>query len=440
MKTKNVRALAATIIACVINGDGSLSTHLEKHKSIAESALLQELCFGCCRWYFQLDSICNSFLSSPLKAKDLNLKCLLLVGIYQLRALRIPDHAAINETVSAVKELKKPWAKPLVNGVLREYLRKKNEVETQLASADPNFNYSHPKWLIEELKNQWPDQWLQILDANNHYPPMTLRVNRRRNSRQEYLDKLESAGISASPGRFADSAIYLEQACGVNKLPGFADGDASIQDEASQLVPDLLQLVPGLRVLDACAAPGGKTCHLLESEHSPIQITSLERSEGRYRRILENLERLQLKAQVLVADASQPDQWWNGALFDRILLDPPCSATGVIRRHPDIKLLRSVEDIQKLVETQQNLLSALWACLKPGGLLLYTTCSVLKQENEEIVASFLARSNNVKYEAIVADWGVECRYGRQLFPIDNCHDGFFYSLLSKNSRDTNNDV
>ncbi len=440
MKGHDVRALAATIIARVVKADGSLSSHLDQYKSLSDSALLQELCFGCCRWYFQIDAICNCFLSSPLKDKDLNLKCLLLVGIYQLRFLRIPDHAAINETVSATTSLKKPWAKSLVNGVLRQSLRRKDEVEAELSSASQFFRFSHPQWLIDTLKDQWPEQWSQILDANNSYPPMTLRVNIGRISRNEYLGKLEKAGLPAGLGKFADSSIYLESPCGVDKLPGFSSGDVSVQDEASQLVPAQLRLEPGLRILDACAAPGGKTCQILESERSLAQVVALDMNESRSKRILENLDRLQLSAQVRVADAAHPNEWWDGVPFDRILVDAPCSATGVIRRHPDIKLLLRTEEIQNLVRIQLKILHALWACLKPGGFLLYTTCSVLKQENEEVIADFLAQSNNAKYQAITADWGVECRYGRQLLPVDNSHDGFFYSLLRKNNSDSGNDV
>ncbi len=269
---------------------------------------------------------------------------------------------------------------------------------------------------------------------------MTLRVNIGRISRNEYLGKLEKAGLPAGLGKFADSSIYLESPCGVDKLPGFGSGDVGVQDEASQLVPAQLRLEPGLRILDACAAPGGKTCQILESERSLAQVVALDMNESRSKRILENLDRLQLSAQVRVADAAHPNEWWDGVPFDRILVDAPCSATGVIRRHPDIKLLLRTEEIQNLVRIQLKILHALWACLKPGGFLLYTTCSVLKQENEEVIADFLAQSNNAKYQAITADWGVECRYGRQLLPVDNSHDGFFYSLLRKNNSDSGNDV
>jgi 16S rRNA (cytosine967-C5)-methyltransferase len=342
--------------------------------------------------------------------------------------------------VSATTSLKKPWAKSLVNGVLRQSLRRKDEVEAELSSASQFFRFSHPQWLIDTLKDQWPEQWSQILDANNSYPPMTLRVNIGRISRNEYLGKLEKAGLPAGLGKFADSSIYLESPCGVDKLPGFGSGDVSVQDEASQLVPAQLRLEPGLRILDACAAPGGKTCQILESERSLAQVVALDMNESRSKRILENLDRLQLSAQVRVADAAHPNEWWDGVPFDRILVDAPCSATGVIRRHPDIKLLLRTEEIQNLVRIQLKILHALWACLKPGGFLLYTTCSVLKQENEEVIADFLAQSNNAKYQAITADWGVECRYGRQLLPVDNSHDGFFYSLLRKNNSDSGNDV
>ena len=230
----------------------------------------------------------------------------------------------------------------------------------------------------------------------------------------------------------ADSALYLDKPAPVTDLPGFAEGKVSVQDEASQLVPKLLQLEPGQRVLDACAAPGGKSCHILESEHSLTSLTSIDMTQSKLDRIRENFERLGLESSLVAADASEIEAWWDGNHFDRILLDAPCSATGVIRRHPDIKLLRRPEQIKALEEIQSNLLEKLWTCLKPGGLLLYTTCSLLRQENEDTIKRFLDSTDSAKYEAIAADWGVECAFGRQLLPGTNSGpDGFFYAVLRK---------
>ena len=261
---------------------------------------------------------------------------------------------------------------------------------------------------------------------------MTLRVNLAKTSRDEMLGRLAAAKIQATAGILAETAIYLAVPMSVDALPGFQEGWLSVQDEASQLVPELLHLAPGMRVLDAGAAPGGKTCHILESEPLLASCVALDKSAQRTERIEENLLRLGLTADLHVADATQIEDWWNQQQFDRILLDSPCSATGVIRRHPDIKLLRSEQDIASLVRSQQQLLRALWPTLKPGGLFLYTTCSILRQENEDSVAEFLRSVDNAKYQGITADWGVECSLGRQLLPgKNNGPDGFFFCVLEK---------
>jgi 16S rRNA (cytosine967-C5)-methyltransferase len=261
---------------------------------------------------------------------------------------------------------------------------------------------------------------------------MTLRVNLTRNSREQYLESLAQAGVGATAGDLTDSALYLDNPAPVTDLPGFAEGLVSVQDEASQLVPNLLRLEPGQHVLDACAAPGGKSSHMLESEGSLTRMTSIDISQSKLDRIRENLERLGLESNLVAADAGELEVWWDGTHFDRILLDAPCSATGVIRRHPDIKLLRRPEQVKSLAEIQSSLLTKLWTCLKPGGLLLYTTCSLLRQENEETIRRFLDSTDSAKYEAIAADWGVECAFGRQLLPgTSSGPDGFFYAVLRK---------
>ena len=432
MSASNSRAIAANILAELVVGKGSLTTHLSNYKHLDDYALLQETCFGSCRWFHLLEIILDTLLSKALKKKETDLKCLLLVGLYQLRELSVPDYAVINEAVAATRSLGKPWAKALVNAVLRNYLRRRDETRKALTGSDKMALLSHPDWLAKATSEQWPEQALQILANNNLRPPMTLRVNLAKTSRDEMLRRLAAAKIQATAGILAETAIYLAVPMSVGALPGFQEGWLSVQDEASQLVPDLLHLAPGMRVLDACAAPGGKTCHILESEPLLASCVALDKSAQRTERIEENLLRLGLAADLHVADATQIEDWWNQQQFDRILLDAPCSATGVIRRHPDIKLLRSEQDIASLVRSQQQLLRALWPTLKPGGLFLYTTCSILRQENEDSVAEFLRSVDNAKYQGITADWGVECSLGRQLLPgKNNGPDGFFYCVLEK---------
>jgi 16S rRNA (cytosine967-C5)-methyltransferase len=436
--TGNIRAEAARTLARLLSQQGSLAS-LGDSRSPEDSALLRELCFGTCRWFFRLEAVLQQLLSKPLKAKDLDIHCLLLIGIYQLQFLRIPDHAVVNETVSATAALDKHWARALVNGVLRQFLRQKDALLAQADCADPG-RYAHPRWLIQGLRKAWPSCWQSILEANNEHSPMTLRVNRRLGTRADYLATLAAAGIAASAGELAESSVYLETPMPVTRLPGFAEGLISVQDEASQLIPDLMMLAPGLSLLDACAAPGGKTCHLLAQATPPQQLLALDIEERRLVRMQENLQRLGLsdsgrpedpRVEVRQGDATQPSQWQNSQCFDRILLDAPCSATGIIRRQPDIKLLRREADIVRLQALQRQLLQAMWDCLKPGGLLLYSTCSVLPAENDVQIAWFLSTKEDLTEEPITAQWGVECPHGRQLLPRRQGPDGFYFARLRK---------
>lgn len=428
--TRDVRARAAVIISQLLAQHGSLSTLLTRSAEDRDFALLQELCFGTCRWYYQLDAILKQLLTRPLKAKDADVRALLLIGLYQLQHLDIAAYAVINETVSATRALGKDWARSLVNAVMRNYQRRHEELLPK-ATAGEAGRFAHPQWLIERLRSAWPGSWQDVLEANNLRPPMTLRINRRKTTRDDYLLQLQQGGIEARAGQLADTAIYLQEACPVERLPGFAVGMVSVQDEASQLVPGLLQPGPGMRVLDACAAPGGKSCHILESERSLSELVALDNSSRRLERMQQNLERLQLKAHMITADAQRLDSWWDGQPFDRILLDAPCSATGIIRRHPDIKLLRRPADIQQLRSIQLQLLQSLWHCLKPGGILLYSTCSILPEENHQIIEAFLDTQADAKDQEISAQWGVECPRGRQLLPDPSGHDGFYFALLRK---------
>ena len=432
MKPLGARSQAALILDAVLRSKGSLTTQLNNHKGREDYPLLQELCFGVCRWYFQLDAVVGQLLSKPLKAKDQDIKLLLLIGLYQIREMRLPDYAVINETVGAVKDLKKPWARGLTNAVLRNYQRRAAELNEHLASLPLYQQTAHPEWLANSIGTDWPEQSQSLLANNNERPPMTLRVNLARQSREDYLQQLTVAGIEAKAGLLAGSTIYLSAPCAVTDLPGFETGSLSVQDEASQLVPGVLDLQPGQRVLDACSAPGGKTCHILESEPSLSELVSIELEASRMPRLEENLQRLGVQATTHCADITDTPSWWDGVEFDRILLDAPCSATGVIRRHPDIKVLRQLQDVQSLIKLQTRILHSLWPCLKPGGLFLYTTCSILRQENEANLLAFLNTTTNAKYERITADWGVECKYGKQLLTgQQDGTDGFYFALLRK---------
>ena len=431
MKPGQLRALAATILSKLLQQQGSLATLLERPSVDAqEFPLLQEICFGTCRWYFQLDAMLAQLLEKPLKPKDLDVRCLLLTGLYQLHYLRVPEYAVVNETVAATLVLKKQWAKGFVNAILRSYLRDKDEIASRALLMEPGC-FAHPQWFVSRMKAAWPEHWRALLAANNEHPPMTLRVNLRRMSRPAYLAALLEAGITARAGILCASSIYLEAACPVTALPGFEEGLISVQDEASQLIPGLLELQPGLAILDACAAPGGKTCHLLESGFAFSRLVAIDNDVRRLERVKQNLQRLQLQADVICGDAGQTAQWWDGDSFDRILLDAPCSATGIIRRHPDIKLLRRPDHVLALQEIQLSLLKSLWACLKPGGLLLYSTCSVLPEENSDAISAFIACTEEAKLEEIPAEWGVECQQGRQLLPSAQGQDGFYFARLRK---------
>lgn len=446
MKPAKVRANAALILASLLKQQGSLASLLPRPSAIAEqdqnqAALLRELCFGTCRWYHRLDATLATLIDKPLRNKDTDIRCLLLLGLYQLEYMRLADHAAVNETVNATALLKKGWAKSLVNGVLRQYQRQLAEqVETSRDTAEPiidHVHYSYPSWLVERLQSDWPEQWQDILQAGNQHPPMTLRVNSARLTRDDYLEQLHLANITAAAGAFASSSVYLAQGRSVATLPGFHDGLVSVQDEASQLIPGLLEAEAGHRVLDACAAPGGKTCHLLETVPELHSLLALDIEDRRLARVRENLTRLGLElpsVQLLAADSSQPDSWWDSLPFDRILLDAPCSATGIIRRQPDIKILRQPVDVEKLVLLQQELLLALWDCLAPGGTLLYSTCSVLRAENDQQIVRFLEQTPDATEIPITAAWGVPMAAGRQLLPADHGSDGFYFARLRKNAR------
>jgi 16S rRNA (cytosine967-C5)-methyltransferase len=429
----SVRASAVEVLRKVVIDGRSLATAMPEESArlpATSRALLSELCYGVLRYYLPLAAISNHLISKPLAAKNADLGLLILLGLYQLIHMRLPDHAVVQETVAVADQLKKVWAKGLVNGVLREFLRRKDSL-LDLLEQDIETRTAHPRWLIDRLAEAWPLDYLSVLEAGNQQAAMTLRVNCCRNERLEYGERLASHQIHSSNCSLSPWGVVLESARAVETLPGFSEGLVSVQDEASQLAAWLLELKPGLKVLDACAAPGGKTCHLLETEPALQSLLALDSSQKRLDLVADNLRRLGLDAQLERADANDTAVWWDGKPIDRILLDVPCSSSGVIRRHPDIKLLRRDEDIAKLAARQLRLLTNLWPLLDSGGILLYSTCSLFPEENWEVVSHFLRQTADAIDKPIAADWGRGVDVGRQLLPKPGGHDGFYYARLQK---------
>jgi len=426
----NTRLIAARVLSRVLQDGQSLTAALDSALPTVESAkdraFIQALCYGACRSYHRLDFILSELLDKPLK--DLDVKSLALVGLYQLKYMRVKPHAAVSETVLAAR--KKPWAKALINALLRSYLRDQESLELK---ADNNHcaAVSHPDWLIRQIEQDWPQQAQNILQENNWQPPMALRVNLARVSLDHYLQQLIGLDIAAMTVDFCPSALILDKPVAVDLLPGFADGLVSVQDVAAQLAAGLLDVRAGQRVLDVCAAPGGKAAHILEHQSQTKELVAVDIDAARMLRVTDTLQRLRLSATLVVGDAANPQDWWDGRLFERILLDAPCSALGVIRRHPDIKLLRRADDIQPLQALQQSILHAVWPLLAPGGIMVYATCSILKQENEQQIAAFLAEHPDAIELPIDAPWGIAGSHGRQIMTGESAMDGFYYARISK---------
>jgi len=427
----SARATAARIIAEVVHKKHSLNGLLSTYLPLLaenERSLCQQLCYGVIRLHPQLDSISQQLLSKPLKNKDGDIAALLLCGLYQLRDLRIPSHAALSETVNATKTLGKQWAKGLINASLRNYQRQQASIDAAMEQSDIA-KYAHPEWLINRFQQDWPDNWQAILNANNQQPPMMLRVNQQQSTRSAYLAQLSAHDIHATEIEGCPEGILLDKPCDVFQLPDFETGAASVQDGAAQHVAALLDIKSGLRILDACSAPGGKTCHILEFAPDN-DVVAIDISDTRLLQVKQNTDRLNLNATLVAADAADTESWWDGQKFDRILIDAPCSGTGVIRRHPDIKLLRRPDDIDSLAQQQETLLAKLWPLLKPDGLLVYTTCSALKQENEQQIEAFLKAHPEAKENEFSPMPAQRQRFGYQRLPGDDPLDGFYYAILS----------
>ena len=428
MSAHHDRLKAVRILTYLLKNKCSLSQAFEAEGSL--SPLTKAICFGVCRHYYRLEVLAEHLM--PKRQKSLVVWVVLLVGLYQLRYLEKPSYAAVKETVNVLNQLHLNWAKGFVNAILRTFCRSQDIMLAQLQlSFNEAFIYGHPNWLLAKLKVDWPDHWREFVIANDSHPPMSLRVNLSKISRDAYLKKLQAVGLNAQIQTFSNAGLTLHDACSVHELPDFEQGEVSVQDEAAQLAVSLLQLKPRLRVLDACAAPGGKTCHMLELEPNLRECVALDMSESRLMKIQENLTRLGLHATLKQGDATRPSDWWDGQLFDRILLDAPCSATGVIRRHPDIKLLRTPEDIEQLIATQRSLLCKLWPLLRKGGMMVYATCSVLWHENEQQIADFIDEHLACELLPFECPWGHFTGHGRQILPGEGDCDGFFYSVLVK---------
>jgi len=435
-KGAKLRATAAQAVDAVATGGRSLDAALaeaEGRVSAEDRALLRLLCYGALRQHWLLQSWIDKLLTRPRKKRDSVVNALLAVGLYQISETRIPDHAVVSATVDAARLLKRPKHAPLINAILRRFLRDRL-FEQQPSNEQAKHN--HPQWLLDALATDWPDDWRDIVDANNARAPMWLRVNARHGSAGDYVERLKAEGIEGELLAAAPQAVRLVEPRPVDTLPGFHEGQVSVQDAGAQLAaPWLLEGISG-RVLDACAAPGGKSGHLLELAGDRTALTCIDIDESRLAGVSENLERLGLDATLVAADASNPKEWWDGEPFDAILLDAPCSASGVIRRHPDIKLLRRRTDIEKLARLQSTMLEALWPLLAPGGRMLYVTCSVLAAENDKVVARFLANNDDVQEDQVLQNYNIhdlmrDKACGQQVLPGTAGMDGFFFAGLVK---------
>lgn len=426
-KNLNLRSMAAQAIEQVVEKGQSLSNVLpamQQKVTDKDKALLQELCFGVLRTLSQLEWMIKQLMERPMTGKQRTVHYLIMVGFYQLLHTRIPPHAALAETVEGAVVIKRPQLKGLINGVLRQFQRRQEELLTEFAQSELRF--LHPSWLVKRIKNAYPQQWESILEANNQRPPMWLRVNRNHHTRDAWLNLLADAGLTGFPHPDYPDAVRLENPTSVLALPGFEQGWVTVQDASAQGCVGYLLPQNDEQILDLCCAPGGKTTHILEAAPD-ANVTAVDVDEKRLSRVYDNLKRLGMKAAVKQGDGRYPAQWCGEQQFDRILLDAPCSATGVIRRHPDIKWLRRDRDIAELAQLQSEILDAVWPHLKPGGTLVYATCSILPEENSQQIKTFLQRTP----DAVLQETGTPENPGLQNLPGLEEGDGFFYAKLIK---------
>lgn len=432
MRKHDARALAAEVLADVALRGTSLRERLQPAQSkladARDRAFLTALCAEGARWWLRLDKALDGLLQQPLRKREPALQALLVLGLVQLEILQLPPHAAVAATVEATRVLQRGGFSNLANAVLRRWLRERDALNARLDKDTPT-RTAHPRWLVEALARDWPEHADAILAANNVPSPPMLRVNARRATREGVIGELADAGIRAQPHPWLHDALQLDAHADLARLPGFGQGHFSVQDGAAQCAADLMDLQDGVRVLDACAAPGGKACHMLE--RADLRLSALEREPARAVSIRANLERLNLACELRAGDAGEPTAWWDGKPFDRILLDAPCSATGVIRRHPDIKLHRRAGDIPQLAREQSRLLAALWPLLAPRGKLVYATCSVLREENERVVDAFLDTHPEAQSGPCNLPVGRAAGAGWQVLPGEGGLDGMYYALIEK---------
>ena len=430
----SVRALAAESLADIAIAGHSLrevaDRALPRLPDARDRALLTALLNDGARWWPRFDAALDRLLDKPIRRNEPVIHALLVVGLVQVEILELPSYAAVAATVEAARELRRPRLAGLVNAILRRWLRERDALNAAL-DAMPATRHAHPAWLADAIAHDWPDAADAVLAAANTEPPLMLRCNRRRAQRESLADALRSAGQTVELHPWLGDGLVLPHSTDVTRLPGFAEGFFAVQDGAAQVPADLLDLADGQRVLDACAAPGGKACHALE--RADVTLLAVESETKRAPRIRQNLERLGLRAEVVVGDAGDPSAWWDGRPFDRVMIDAPCSATGVIRRRPDVRLHRRAADIDALVAQQARILEACWTTLAPGGTLLYVTCSLLRRENEGVVGRFLANHPDASERPIALPAGRAARVGWQILPGDGDLDGMYYALLAKSA-------
>lgn len=428
--TKARQAAAEAVLAVCHSGD-LLDSALDVHRgtiSQLEAGLFQEIAYGGVRWYLAYQHYLNAQLKKPFKPKDKILEALLITALYQLDYTQQAPHAVVNESVALAKTFKRGWASGIVNAILRAYIRQQKDPPAKL---DAHWiRSSFPDWLLIQISDAWPDQTETILRCTQNKPPMTLRVDLQKHARDEYLKLLSAEHIQASLCEQSSSGITLDEAVPVNRLPGFDQAWVSVQDESAQLATPNLDIASGHRVLDACAAPGGKSLQILQSGVAICELVVLDLPH-RITRLQENIDRSSLDATIIEGDLLEPDTWWDENPFDRILLDVPCTGTGVIRRHPDIKLRRRKENILQFANNQFELIKHAWKVLKPGGKLLYSTCSILPAENEHCVADFVLQTPSAIALELSPSLGLKTAHGRQRLPGVHTGDGFFYALLQK---------
>lgn len=438
MPAANPRLLAVAAIEDVLDRSASLSDLSEPMpaddglKNPRDAAFARHLAYGVLRWLSALEWLAGRLLDRPLKRRDRDIQRLILVGLFELWKGEGGEHAAVNECAECARLAGKPWAVGVINAVLRRFQRERDGLLANLDQAPER--YAHPDWLMARIRSDWPQDWQGVLEANNHPGGLWLRVNRSRSTPPAVADALSEAGFETRHHPYAPQALEVRPPAPVERLPGFSEGLWSVQDPAAQLAAEWVDAQSGQRVLDACAAPGGKTCHLLE--HVPgLRVLALDRSEARLEKLRDNAHRLGLsdtdRLTVVCGDALHPDSWWDGAPFDRILLDAPCTATGVIRRHPEIKWLRGEGQVAEAVALQAGLLRTLWPLVKAGGMLVYATCSVLRDENSEQISRFTDSHGDARPETREVPWGQPCESGRQILPGEADMDGFFYARLRK---------